>query len=160
MGNAKQFGGIIRTAILAALVLGPLGLGAAGCTPIYRNHGYVPSEEDLAAIRVGVDTRDSVAEAVGTPTASGVLNDSGFYYVASRVRHYGPREPKVISRELVAISFDRSGTVRNIERYGLEDGRVIPLNRRVTSSNVEDKTFLRQLLGNLGRFSPGTVLDN
>ena len=98
-------------------------------------------------------------DSVGSPGASGVLEESGYYYVATRMRHYGPREPQVVSRELVAISFDQRGVVRNIERFGLEDGRVIPLSTRVTSSSVEDKTFLRQLLGNLGRFNPGTVLE-
>jgi outer membrane protein assembly factor BamE (lipoprotein component of BamABCDE complex) len=139
-----------------------LGLAAllAGCTSIYRNHGYVPSEEELAEIVPGVDTRDSVAESVGTPTSSGVLNTGGYYYVASRVRHYGPRKPQVVSRELVAINFDTAGVVTGIERYGLEDGKVIPLQRRVTSSSVENKTFLRQLLGNLGRFNPSTLTNN
>ena len=131
----------------------------AGCSASYRNHGYVPSEEQLAEVVPGVDNRDSVAETIGAPTSSGVLNDGGYYYVASRVRHYGARKPKVVSRELVAINFDQSGTVSGIERYGLEDGKTIPLERRVTSSSIENKTFLRQLLGNLGRFNPGSVLE-
>ena len=135
-------------------------LALSGCATIYRNHGYVPSEDELAAIEVGQDTRDSVIEAVGPPTSSGVLKDSGFYYVSSKMRHFGPAEPKVVSREVVAINFDQRGVVRGIERYGLEDGRTIPLQRRVTSSSVEDKTFLRQLLGNLGRFNPGNVLED
>ena len=128
------------------------------CVSIYRNHGYVPTPEELATIRVGVDTRDSVAESIGAPGSSGVLNDSGYYYVATRLRHYGPREPQIVSRELVAISFNGSGRVTNIERYGLQDGRIIPLQRRVTSSSVQDKTFLRQLLGNIGQFNPETAL--
>lgn len=147
-----------RPAIRAVLV-GVVFAALAGCTASYRNHGYIPPKEELDAIKVGVDTRTTVAEAVGAPGSTGVLDDSGFYYVATRVRHFGMREPKVVSREMVAISFDRSGVVRNIERFSLEDGRVIPLDRRVTSSSVQDKTFLRQLLGNLGRFNPSTVLD-
>ena len=139
-----------------ALVL----LAVSGCVTIYRNHGYVPTPDELDAIQVGKDTRDSVIEAVGPPTSSGVLKDSGYYYVASRMRHFGPTEPKVVSREVVAINFDQRGVVRGIERYSLEDGRTIPLERRVTSSSVEDKTFLRQLLGNLGRFNPGSVLED
>ncbi|MEX0319052.1 MULTISPECIES: outer membrane protein assembly factor BamE [unclassified Ruegeria] len=132
-----------------------VGVGAVtACTAIYRNHGYVPSEAELAEVKVGVDTRDSVIEAVGAPSSSGVLEESGYYYVASRIRHYGPKRPQVVSRELVAISFDQRGVVRNIERFGLEDGIVVPLERRVTSSSVEDKTFLRQLLGNIGNFNP------
>lgn len=146
-------------AVLRSLGLALAMLAISGCAAIYRNHGYVPAPEDLDAIQVGKDTRDSVIEAVGPPSSSGVLKDSGFYYVATRMRHYGPTEPKVVSREVVAINFDQRGVVRGIERYSLEDGRTIPLQRRVTSSSVEDKTFLRQLLGNLSRFNPGNVLD-
>ncbi|MEP3331337.1 outer membrane protein assembly factor BamE [Sedimentitalea sp.] len=147
----------IRPALRAAVIL-TVGLAIAGCSAIYRNHGYVPTEEDLAKVTVGVDTRDTVAEAVGVPSVSGVLNESGYYYVSSRLRHYGALEPKVVDRQLVAISFSQSGVVQNIERYGLEDGRVITLNRRVTESSVNDQTFLRQLLGNIGNFNPGTAI--
>lgn len=153
-GTAKQLKSVIRVAAIAALAL-----TVAGCSAVYRNHGYVPTEEELAEIVVGVDTRDSVAETIGSPGASGVLDNSGYYYVASRVKYFGPREPEVVSRELVAISFDQRGVVSNIERFGMEHGQVVPLNRRVTSSSVEDKTFLRQLLGNLGRFNPGNVIQ-
>ncbi|MEO9780292.1 MAG: outer membrane protein assembly factor BamE [Sedimentitalea sp.] len=147
----------IRPALRAAVIL-TAGLAIAGCSAIYRNHGYVPTEEDLAKVTVGVDTRDTVAEAVGVPSVSGVLNESGYYYVSSRLRHYGALEPKVVERQLVAISFSQTGVVQNIERYGLEDGRVITLNRRVTESSVNDQTFLRQLLGNIGNFNPGTAI--
>lgn len=140
---------------LAGLAL----LSLAACSAVYRNHGYVPTASELSQVTVGKDTRDSVVETIGAPTASGVLDDSGFYYISSRMRHFGPMEPKVVNRELVAISFNNSGVVQNIERFGLEDGRAVPLERRVTSSSVEDKTFLRQLLGNLGRFNPASVLQ-
>lgn len=130
---------------------------AVACTPVYKKHGYIPTPEELAEIKVGVDTRDTVLEKAGAPSSSGVLKDLGFYYVASRVRHYGPKRPEVVSRELVAISFDQRGVVRNIEKFGLEDGYVIVLDRRVTDSSVQDKGFLRQLLGNIGQFSPSNI---
>lgn len=132
----------------------------AGCITQYRDHGYMPNAEDLAKINVGRDTRDTVTETVGTPGVSGVLNNDGFYYVSSRMRHYGATAPKEVSREVLAISFDSRGVVRNIERFGLEEGRVIALNRRVTDNGETDRTFIRQLLGNLGNFGPGAILDN
>lgn len=133
--------------------------GLAACTATYRNHGYVPSEDDLAEVVVGVDTRDSVAESLGTPSSAGILNNGGYYYVRSRVRHQGLREPQVISRELVAISFSSTGVVENIERFDLEDGRPVRISRRVTESSVSNDGFLRQLLGNLGNFNPGQFLE-
>lgn len=153
-GTASRIKAVLRVAAIVTV-----SATVVACTTIYRNHGYTPTEEDLAQVSVGVDTRDTVAEAIGIPSASGVLNEGGYYYVSSRIRHYGAREPKVVSRELVAISFSDAGTVQNIERYGLEDGRVITLNRRVTESNVQNNTFLRQLIGNLGNFNASNVID-
>lgn len=132
----------------------------AGCIAQYRDHGYMPNDQDLDNINVGRDTRETVTETVGTPGVSGVLNNDGFYYVASRMRHYGATAPKEVSREVLAISFDSRGVVRNIERFGLEEGRVIALNRRVTDNGETDRTFIRQLLGNLGNIGPGAILDN
>jgi len=143
----------IRRAIAAAVLM-----GAVACTPIVRNHGYIPLQEDLALIQVGVDTRESVVASVGPPTAGGVLDGSGFYYVSSKFRHFGAFEPEEVEREVLAISFTESGTVSNIERFGLEDGRVVVLSRRVTDNGVRDSTFIRQLLGSIGRFNAGDFL--
>lgn len=136
-----------------------LCLLAAACTAQFRNHGYMPPEEDVANVIVGVDTRDSVAETLGTPTAGGVLNDGGFYYVRSQFRTVGPFRPQEVSRELLAVSFNANGTVANIERFGLEDGQVVTLSRRVTDNGLGNVSFIRQLLGNLGNFDPSSVLQ-
>lgn len=152
MGKQTVMAKVCRLAAVAALGL------AVACTPIIRNHGYMPESEDLERITVGVDTAESVRGIVGPPTAGGVLDGTGFYYVASKFRHFGALAPQEIEREVLAISFDASGVVSNIERFGLEDGRVVVLSRRVTDSSVRDKTFIRQLLGSLGRFDAGTFL--
>lgn len=131
---------------------------AVACTPIIRNHGYMPPEEDLALVVVGVDTRDSVTLSIGPPTSGGVLNESGFYYVASKFRHFGAFAPEEIQREVLAISFDQTGIVSNIERFGLQDGNVIVLSRRVTDDQARDSTFVRQLLNSIGRVNAGDFL--
>lgn len=136
-----------------------LCLLAAACSAQYRNHGYMPPEEDVVNVIVGVDTRDSVAETLGTPTAGGVLNDGGFYYVRSQFKTVGPFRPQEVSRELLAVSFNPNGTVTNIERFGLEDGQVVRLSRRVTDNGLSNVSFIRQLLGNLGNFDPTSVLQ-
>lgn len=130
-------------------------MGLASCASIYRDHGYVPTDAEVAEIVVGVDSRESVSDLVGVPSTSGILNDSGYYYVKSRVRHLGALRPKEIEREVLAISFSETGIVQNIERFSLQDGKIVTLSRRVTESSVSDNTFLRQLLGSIGRFAPG-----
>lgn len=148
----------LKTAVKYAIVaLATATLTA--CSAIYQKHGYVPTEEQLAEVVVGVDTKDSVAESIGVPTASGVLNDGGYYYVSTLMRTRGAGATKPVSRSLVAINFDSRQVVSGVERYSLEDGRAIPLERRVSSSSVENKTFLRQLMGNLGNFNPGSLVE-
>ena len=88
---------------------GPGWAGGRSCWG--QNHGYVPTDEDLAEITVGADTRDSVTEAVGPPVSTGLLDDGSFYYVQSQFRYYGALAPKLVSRQVLAISFDSRGVV-------------------------------------------------
>ena len=136
---------------LRGLVIGAGLALAVACSPIVRNTGYIPTEADLAMITVGQDTRDSVTVAIGPPTATGVLGDEAYFYVQSRFETIGPRAPVEVDRQVLAISFNAAGTVSNIERFTLQDGRIVTLSRRVTTDNVRDNTFLRQLLGSVGR---------
>ncbi|MDJ0630269.1 MAG: outer membrane protein assembly factor BamE [Rhodobacter sp.] len=131
----------------------------AACSDITRTHGYVPPEADLEQIVVGVDTKDTVGEVVGRPSTSGILADSGWYYVKSKFVAYGLQERKEVDREVVAISFDGDGVVENIERFGLEQGRVVAISRRVTDSNIKGVSFLRQLFGSFGNFTADQLLN-
>lgn len=126
-------------------------LALVACAPVYRNHGYVPAPDELALIEVGVDTRETVAEKVGRPSTSGLLNDVGWFYVQSRYKNLGYREPQEVDRQVLAITFAESGVVENVSTYGLEDGQVVEISRRVTESNIKGIGFIRQLLGSLGK---------
>ena len=129
----------------------------AACTPLYSDHGYVPTDDELALVRVGIDTRDSVGATIGRPSASGVLNDQGWYYVQSRYKTSGAQEPVEIDRQVVAISFTPAGIVENVERFGLDKGRIVPLSRRITTTNIKGKSALAQIFGNIGRLDASNL---
>ena len=136
-----------------------LVVALVGCTPIYSNHGYIPSDDELSLIKVGVDTRESVEAAIGRPSASGLLNDQGWFYVQSRFKTFGGREPQEIDRQVVAVSFDAKGIVENVERFGLDQGRIVPLSRRITTTNIKGKGILAQLFGNIGHLNADSLLQ-
>lgn len=150
-------GSVTRRGALA-IALGA-GLLAASCAPVYRNHGYIPTDQDLALVQVGKSTREDVAASIGRPSSTGVLEGSGWYYVGSRWKHAGARAPVEIDRQVVAVSFDGKGVVSNVERFGLERGQVVTLSRRVTETNIKGIGLVRQLLGNLGRVSADQLVD-
>ncbi len=133
-------------------------LVAAACTQQYRNHGYVPPDDQLARVDVG-DSRAEVATTIGRPLVTTLVQDDGWFYVRSRYRDYPLRAPVEIDREVVVVSF-AGDSVRNIERFGLREGRVVPLSSRVTDQNTAGISLLRQLFGNLGNFDPTQFLDD
>lgn len=135
-------------------------VGVSACAATFSNHGYAPTDDELENVIVGVDSRSSVEESVGRPSSTGMLRDDGWYYTSRRIRHFAYKEDEVIDRQLVAISFNKGGTVTNIERFTLEDGRVVALNRRVTASGIKGISFIRQMLGNFGQFSLEDQLNN
>lgn len=145
--------GIRRLALAAAIAA-----ALAGCARLEDSHGYVPEPSALGDIVVGRDTKETVALLIGGPGTSGIVDESGWYYVRSEYERFLWRAPVETNREVVAVSFAPNGTVSNIERFGLEDGRVVTLSRRVTDENTAGVGFLRQLFSNFGNFDAGTFL--
>lgn len=132
----------------------------AACTATYRNHGYVPAEDELMQVVVGKTNQSELDGLIGRPSSQGLLTGSAWYYVGSRWEYFGAREPREINREVVAISFAEGGTVTNVERFGLERGQIVVLSRRVTDSGISSIGVIRQLMGNVGRVQAGDIIQD
>ncbi|HEU0221156.1 MAG TPA: outer membrane protein assembly factor BamE [Paracoccaceae bacterium] len=142
---------------LGALAMAGL-LALAGCSSVYRGHGYAPPPEELSDIVPGQDSQGTVREKIGRPGSTGVINESAWYYVGTTIEHYAYREPKVVDRRVVAVLFDDQGTVTGVKQYGIEDGKVIDLVTRTTPTYGKELTVVQQLLGNLLNFNAGSLL--
>lgn len=160
-GSGRQvawFG--VRPSRPARLAVALMVAGAlVACSPQIRHHGYVPDDAALSTIEVGRSTRDDVVSVIGPPRATGVMEDSAWIYVGSRWEQRAPRPAVEVSRDLVAISFDGRGVVRNVERFSLEDGQAVPLSRRITETSVREQGFFSRILRNVGRFSADQFVD-
>lgn len=151
-----------RLAMRLALfvLIGALIVAVSACTPIIRYHGYAPTDVELKTVEVGKDTRETVEEKIGHPSAEGLLNDDAWFFVQSRFQQKGLKPMTEIDRQVVVISFSEAGTVSNIERFGLQDGNVVVLSRRVTESNIKGVSFLRQLMRNMGRMTTSDIVGS
>ena len=151
----------MNTSVSARARLGFAIVGVASltaCSTLEDRHGYVPEQSTLDDVVVGRDTRDTVRILIGEPGSAGIKDDAGWYYVRSDYERFLWREPEEVNREVLAISFDERGVVTNVERFGIEEGQVVVLNRRVTDSNVQGVSFLDQLFSNFGNFNAGDFL--
>ena len=160
MRASDRQAGSTASALVRGLLSGLVLLALVACTTQFRNHGYVPPEDDLALLEVGRDTRETVAATIGRPSTAGLLNDVGWYYVQSRYKIVGGLAPEEIDRQVVAITFTMEGVVENIERFGLADGQIVAISRRVTTPNVKSQGFLRQLFGNIGAINTGSLIGS
>jgi len=128
-------------------------LAAGACTPIVELRGNLPPPEQLSQVVVGKSSRDDVQSLLGTPSNISPFDDDAWYYVSTVTERVSFFEPDVKERKVIAVLFDRSGTVRALETKGLAEGHdVIPVGRETPTAGQE-MTILKQLMGNLGRFS-------
>lgn len=135
----------LRRTAICVLVLGL----AAGCAPTTQVHGYIPRAADVALVTPGVDTTATVEEKLGLPSSTGLLQDSAWFYVQSTIENFTYHRPRVVDRTVLVVSFTQDGVVTGIERYGLEDGRIVALQARTTDTGGRQLGVLEQLFGNL-----------
>jgi outer membrane protein assembly factor BamE (lipoprotein component of BamABCDE complex) len=142
----------LRKITLAALS----GLGItvlAACSPIIQQEGNVPDPDQVVQINPGVDDKNRVTQLLGSPSTMSAFQDSTWYYISRRTEQHAFFDPNVVEQEVLAISFNQSNIVEDMKIYGLENGRMVEMNDKVTPTFGNDLTLMQQLLGNLGRFN-------
>jgi outer membrane protein assembly factor BamE (lipoprotein component of BamABCDE complex) len=140
-----------RTRLASAF--GIITLGLVACAPVVDQRGNLPDPSKVASIEPGVTTKETVSKLLGTPSSVSTFNDKTWYYISRRTETTAFFAPEVTDQLVVTVAFDDTGIVRRVERHGLEDGRPIDPNERVTPSAGRELGFFEQLIGNLGRFN-------
>lgn len=130
-------------------------LGTAACTPRLSTHGAVFSEEEADRIQPGRQSQAEVAQILGSPSVTATFRSANdtWYYIASEFESYAFFEKEAIRRRVLAINFDESLRVREVDRFELEDGQEVAMIERETPTKGKELSVLQQLFGNLGRFN-------
>jgi outer membrane protein assembly factor BamE (lipoprotein component of BamABCDE complex) len=146
-----------RRALIPALLIA--GLAVSACEPVRQTHGYVPADAYVKRIKVGEDSRGDIVSKIGRPSTTGTFEaDEEWYYISRSTETRAFFAPKATEQKVMVLSFDADGVVSGVDRYSLEDGQVIDLVTRTTPTRGKRLTFLQQLLGNIGKFSPAQIL--
>lgn len=138
----------VSSAFAAALLLGGT---VSACAPVASNHGFVALDVKPAEVKVGEDTKSTVLERLGSPSAKATFDENTWFYMSQGVQRVAFFRPQVTKRDVVAVSFDEAEKVKTVNSYTLADGKVIALNGRVTPTRGRELTIIEQLLGNVGR---------
>ena len=132
-------------------------MGAAACSPVVDQRGYIPDAEKLATIRSGIDNKSSIASRLGSPSTIGTFDANTWYYISSEEERFAFFNPKTTKREIVEVRFDTDNLVEGVTYYDLEDGKKVNIVGRETPTRGKELTLLEQVFGNLGRFDASRI---
>jgi outer membrane protein assembly factor BamE (lipoprotein component of BamABCDE complex) len=130
--------------IRALLLVGVLA--AAGCTPVISQRGYLADPANESALKENKDTKTTVQARLGYPSTQATFGGDAWYYISSTEKRVAFFEPRVISRSILAVYFDKDGKVSDLKHFGLKDGHVVDFETRETVTRGREMTFLQQLV--------------
>lgn len=141
------------------VVLGMLAL-VGGCTsvPPFRApetlHGNRVDDYRLKELVPGTSTQADVTALIGSPTAKATFDANTWLYISEMTQIRIARVPGVNDQNVIALSFDDRGVLRDIKKLNQADELPVTVVARATPSPGTSASFLQQLFGNVGRFNP------
>jgi len=134
---------------LAGALTGAALLGA--CSPITSYQGFQAVEANPKDVKVGVDSKTTVMDRLGSPSAVAAFDPNTWYYISQVSDQVAFHTPIVRRRDVTAIAFNKADDkVADVRSYTLKDGKVIPFNNRSTPTRGRELSVLEQILGNIG----------
>ncbi len=155
----------IRSAALAAIAaLAPVGVSLGGCSmPAFLSQspqlrGNTIDADALKQLVPGTSTRTDVTALLGTPTTKATFDDNKWLYISEVTRPVIGGTQSILHQKVYVLSFNQAGVLTGIASRDLKDAEPVEVVARTTPSPGSEASFLQQLLGNVGKFSPGGEL--
>lgn len=146
---------LARLTLLAALLL---PVGGCGTVDLFsyppQARGAQVDPDQLDQLVPGISTRKDVQALLGTPTAKASFDDSIWLYIAQVTYPVIAATQGVRSQHVFAMTFDNNGVLTQIAQKDKADALPVQVVSRTTPSPGSEASFMQQLIGNIGRFSP------
>lgn len=145
---------------LHPVLLLSLALSVAGCgvtkvfSPTLRQRGSLVDPDALRELIPGTSSRADAVALIGSPTARATFDDNTWIYISQITSTRIARTPGVTAQKVVVLTFDQGGTLRGVAQRSREDGKPIDMAAGATPSPGSEASFLQQLFGNVGKFTP------
>lgn len=145
-------GSVAATALLICLT----GVSVSACGSIGQTYqqGYVVDQDALKLVPVG-SSREQVLLTLGTPSTTATFDQKTFYYIGqTRDKPMAFMKPHIVSRQVLAVYFDKDDNVERLANYSLKDGHVFDTVSRTTPTGGKEQTFLSQILSGGSQATP------
>jgi len=148
MSKYLQSRNLLSVASMVGLIV-----AVSACTPRIDVRGNLLDPERLSEITPGEQSRNEVAEILGTPSSVAMFDKETWYYVSQRTETVAFFEPEIKERNVVILQFDKKGIVSDIQKLDAEDGQKVLPVERTTPTSGNSLGFWDQIFGNFGRFN-------
>jgi outer membrane protein assembly factor BamE (lipoprotein component of BamABCDE complex) len=122
--------------------------------PTLRGNKIDPDQ--LKELTPGTSTKADVTAVIGSPTATATFDDNKWLYISEVTQPRIGRTLGELDQKVIVMTFDDKGVLRQIQDRNADDALPVAVIARTTPSPGTEASFMQQLLGNIGRFVPGT----
>ena len=120
------------------------------CSGIKVNNGYMPVQDSVDQLKVNKTSLSFAKSRLGEPALILGNKEPIFIYssqVTNRILFF---EPKVISRDVLVLYFNKKKKLKKLEKFNLKDGKSFQMNKGTTTLNAEQRSLIATLFSNIG----------
>ena len=120
------------------------------CSGIKSNNGYMPVSDKIDQLKVNVTTSMSAKSELGEPALVLGSREPIFIYssqITDRILFF---EPKVVSRDILVLYFNKKKRLKKLDRFNKNDGKYVDINTDSTRLRNEEKSLLAAMFSNVG----------
>tara|TARA_B100000676_G_C17726801_1_gene654225 strand:+ start:187 stop:627 length:441 start_codon:yes stop_codon:yes gene_type:complete len=120
------------------------------CSGIKVNNGYMPVQDSVDQLKVNKTSLSFAKSRLGEPALILGNQEPIFIYssqVTNRILFF---EPKVISRDVLVLYFNKKEKLKKLEKFNLKDGKSFKMNTGTTSLNAQQRSLIATLFSNIG----------
>jgi len=142
---------------LAVVLAACVAVSLAACSPRISPRGNLPTADQLSQIKPGVSDKASVTRVLGSPSSIASFDDTTWYYISQRSEELAFFKPEATDTAVVAVTFDKDGIVKDVQKRASKGPRDIEPVARTTPAPGKELSFIEQLIGNFGKFNTNSA---
>ena len=122
----------------------------SNCTGIKSNNGYMPVKDNIDQLKVNVTSTATAKNILGEPALILGNREPIFVYSAQITDRILFLEPKVISRDVLLLYFNKKKKLTKVNKFDLNDGKYVDLSADNTKLKDEERSLLSSIFSNVG----------
>ena len=120
------------------------------CSGIKANNGYMPVQDSVDQLKVNKTSLSFAKSRLGEPALILGNQEPIFIYSSQVTNRMLFFEPKVISRDVLVLYFNKKKKLKKLEKFNLKDGKSFQMNTDTTTLNAEQRSLIATFFSNVG----------